>query len=399
MRKKINVMIILVFILTLTTGCWDKMEVKEIVIAVGLGIDKVDDKYRVSVQVVNPNEIGGKSSGGGPPVTVYKGTGTTIFEAIRKLTTTSARKIYFSHLRIFVIGEETARNEGIGKIIEFVSRDHEFRADFDVIIAKNIDAVAVLESLSDIEKIPAQNLHTTLNMSSKEWASTSSVKIDDIIDELMTEGSSPVITGIQFKGSPMKSKKKEDFETTKPEARLEYEGMAVFKKDKLIGWLDEEESKGYNYALNKVNGSVGSVSCPNQSGNLSIEVLNVDSDIHVTSRNDKTHIQIKITGEGNINEVQCEIDLSDPEEVKLIEIDVRKKIDSYIHKAFKKEVALKTDFMGLGASIYRTDPKLWNSLKGDWSNQLRNTTLDTKIDFHIRVTGKIKDSFINKIKE
>lgn len=398
--KRLKVLIIALSLVTVLTGCWDKMEVKELAIAVGMGVDKEDDQFLVSVQVVNPNEIGAKSKGsGGTPVTVYKGKGDTIFEAIRKLTNTTPKKLYFSHLRIFAIGEETARKEGVGKIIEFVSRDHELRADYDIIIAKHMSAAEVMESLSEIEKIPAQNLYSTLELSSKQWASTSKVKIDDIINDLMEEGNSLVVTGVKLEGNSNQSMKKENFETSIPSARLEYDSLAVFKKDKLMDWLDADESKGYNYLLNKVKGTVGTLVCPNETGRLSIEVLDSNSDIRVKRVNNKPYFLIKINTKGNIDEVQCAIDLADPEEIKQIEGYIGKKIENLISKVIEKEIALKTDFIGFGAIVYRSDPKLWKQIKESWTDQLGSLEADIEVDFQIRETGKTKNSFVDKIKE
>ncbi|WP_211750206.1 Ger(x)C family spore germination protein [Paenibacillus sp. Marseille-Q4541] len=400
MTKKLKVLIVLLSLVTVITGCWDKMEIKELVIAVGMGIDKVDDNYLVSVQVVNPNEIGANSKGGGgAPVTVYKETGKTIFEAIRKLTTMTPKKIYFSHLRIFVIGEETARSEGIGKIIEFISRDHELRADYDIIIAKNMNATLVMESLSEIEKIPAKNLYSTLQLSSKDWASSSTVKIDDVINELMTEGDSLVVTGVVLKGDASKISGKENFEKASPSARLEYDGLAVFKQDKLINWLEKDESKGYNYVLNKVKGTVGTIGCPNETGRLSIEVLNSESEIRANRANNKPHIQIKIMARGNVDEVQCEIDLADPEVIKQLEKSISDEIEGFVHQVLQKERSISTDFLGLGASIHRSEPRLWKTIKQGWTDQLRSLQVDVEVDFKIRETGKTKNSFLDKIKE
>lgn len=400
MGRKLGILLMLTAMVTLMTGCWDKMEIKQLVIAVGLGIDKVGNDYLVSVQVVNPNELGVNSKGSGEaPVTVYKGTGKTVFEAIRKLTNTTPRKLYFSHLRIFVVGEETARREGLGKIIEFVSRDHELRADFDIIVAKDLKATTVIESLSVIDKIPAQNLFSTLELSSKQWASTSTVKIDDLIDELMTEGSSLVVTGVRLKGDKPELNKKGIFETTSPPARLEYDGLAVFNKDKLIDWLDKDESKGYNYVQNKVKGTVGTIRCPNQSGRLSIEVLDSKSDIHIRKENEKQHLGIRIRAEGNIDEVQCEIDLMKPGEISELEQFIEEEIKSFIQKALNKEYAIKADLLGLGKRIHQLKPSLWKELKQDWSNHLQEIPVEINVDFKLRETGKTKNSFLDKMKE
>ncbi|GAA3318406.1 hypothetical protein GCM10020331_021070 [Ectobacillus funiculus] len=51
------------------------------------------------------------------------------------------------------------------------------------------------------------------------------------------------------------------------------------KKDKLVGWLNEEESKGLNYVLGDVKkNTVGSIKCP-KGGSAVIEIFFVQSQI------------------------------------------------------------------------------------------------------------------------
>jgi spore germination protein KC len=93
------------------TGCWSRHELNDLAIAVGIGIDKIGDRYQISAQVVLPSQIAG-SKGGSPqaPVNLYKATGSTVYEALRKITTISPRKIYISHLRILVLGEDSVKS-------------------------------------------------------------------------------------------------------------------------------------------------------------------------------------------------------------------------------------------------------------------------------------------------
>ena len=132
-------MFVLLILSVLLTGCWDRRELNELGITLALGIDKVEDEYQVTAQVVVPSEISTKSSTGRSPVTLFHANGETVYEALRKLTKNSPRKIYPGHLRMLVIGEDLAE-EGIGESLEFLSRDWELRSDFYVVIAKDLTA-------------------------------------------------------------------------------------------------------------------------------------------------------------------------------------------------------------------------------------------------------------------
>ncbi|WP_281890333.1 hypothetical protein [Paenibacillus sp. YYML68] len=128
------------------TGCWNRKELNDLAIAGGLAIDQADaSQYKVTVQVVDPSEVASRKGGGGrSPVLTFEATAPSVFEAIRKLTTSSPRKIYLSHLRIVVLGQQLAER-GIAKPLEFLSRDHEVRSDFFVILAKDAKASDILK--------------------------------------------------------------------------------------------------------------------------------------------------------------------------------------------------------------------------------------------------------------
>ena len=56
--KKVLTMSLLFIMMIPLTGCWNRMELNELAIAVGLAIDKVkENEYMVSVQVVDPSEV------------------------------------------------------------------------------------------------------------------------------------------------------------------------------------------------------------------------------------------------------------------------------------------------------------------------------------------------------
>src|SRR5699024_7954334 len=111
MKKCIVTLLILTLLLS---GCWDRRELNELGITMALGIDKIENEYVVSAQVVVPSEVSMKASTGRSAVTLYKASGDTIYEAFRRMTKNSPRKIYPGHLQILVLSEDLAK-EGIAE--------------------------------------------------------------------------------------------------------------------------------------------------------------------------------------------------------------------------------------------------------------------------------------------
>lgn len=400
MSKSFRSVFVSISVLLVLTGCWNRREMNDLLIAAGMGVDKVDEGYLVTIQVIDPGEITAKKGRGHTPVTVYSETGETVFAALRKMTTVAARKIYFSHLRMFVIGEETARKDGIANVTEFLYRDHELRADYYIAVARNSTAKEVLEGLTPIENIPAHKLFTSLDMSSHFYAGTETCKIDDLVSDLVTEGKSPAITGIRYIGDKDKADKKENLDVTDPYAQLKYEGIAVFRRDKLVGWLDEDESKGYNYISGKSKGTVKAISCPEEDGELSVELIRTNSNLHVSHKDQSPEINIKIEAEGNVGEFQCRrSDLTNLKTLKELEDLAAEAIVNKVQKAIDKVTLLKTDFIGFGMHINRVSPSTWEKYKEGWGDRFSSIPVTVKASVKLRNTGKTDGSFLEKIKE
>ncbi|WP_324254081.1 Ger(x)C family spore germination protein [Paenibacillus sp. 1001270B_150601_E10] len=400
MAKSIQSILMSICVLLVLTGCWNRREMNDLLIAAGMGVDKVDGGYLVSVQVVDPSEITEKKGGGYPPVTVYSETGETVFEAVRKMTKVAARKIYFSHLRLFVIGEETAKTDGIANAAEFLFRDHELRVDYYIAIARNSTAKEILSGLSTIEKIPAEKLFTSLEMSSRSYAATETYTIDDLVSDLVTEGKSPAITGIMFIGDKELAGKKENLETTDPYTKLKYEGIAVFHGDKMVGWLNDDESKGYNYLTGRSRATVIAVPCPEEDGELSIELIRTKSHVQVNHKDQSLQLNIKVEAEGNVGEVQCRrVDLTNLRTINQLQTLTAEAIEDKVEKTLQKVIQLNTDFVGFGMYINRASPNTWEKYKDNWGERLGSIPVTVKASVKLRNTGKTDGSFLQKIKE
>jgi spore germination protein KC len=310
-------MFVLLILCLFLTGCWDRRELNELGITLALGIDRVDDEYQVSAQVVVPSEISMKTSTGRSPVTLFQAKGETVYEAFRKITKNSPRKIYPGHLRMLVLGEELAE-EGIADSLELLSRDWELRSDFYVVIAKDMTAWEVLNVTTPIESIPANKMYDTLKTSEASWAATNGIILDELIAYLTSDGKEAVLTGIIVTGDQEMGSSKQNVESITPAARIEFDDLAVFKKDKLVGWLTERESRGYNDIVNEVQNTVTAISCPEE-GKASIEIIQLDSKMKGKINKGKPEVDVNIKVKGNIGEVECQINLS--EEKSIAELD------------------------------------------------------------------------------
>lgn len=397
MGKIIKLILILLLILCLCTSCWNRRELNDLSIAMALGIDKAkEDHYQISIQVVLPEEA--KEPSYYTPVKIYSEKAKSLFEAFRRMTTEVPRKVYLPHFRIMVIGEDLAK-EGITDILDMLIRDHEFRSDFYIIVSKDgYTAKDILEVMTPFEKIPSQEMFSILETSETAWAPTVGVKLDDLINNLKAEGKEAVLTGVTIEGKgDTKSKSKDNVEKLKPNGVIKMSDIAVFKGDKLVGWLNEKESKGYNYLSNNVVSTVGAVNCPDADGTFIVEIKKADTKIKSKIKDSKPEINISASISANIGEARCNLDLENEKTVQKLQSSLEKQVKDVLSSSVKAaQEDMESDIFGFGENIHKSHPKEWEKLKDNWENEFKDLTVTYDVKANIKLTGTIDQSLFGE---
>lgn len=401
--KKFAYVCILLITVLLLSGCWNRRELNELSILLAFGIDKVDDEYEISVQAIDPSTMSKNRSSDRAPTTVFTERDSTLFEALRKMTTKSSRRMYGAHIRFIVFDEATAR-EGIQGPLDFLFREQEIRPDFYMAVAKNCRAKDIIGFVSPTEILPGMDMYRSLKTSHKVWAPTSAVNVKEIMSKYMLEGVEPVLTGLTLKGDIEKGQTTENAKKPLPMSNFVFEGIGVFKHDKLLGWLDEKESRGYSYITNNIKSSVAKVKCPNDDdGWFNVELIRSKAKYKPSIKNERPYMEVAIQAQGNIGEVQCDIDLMDPEmRQKMKEVTMDAFIE-ILNKSVIKAQEYGADVFGFGEAFHRKYPKHWREWKDEWGEMLKNDlVVDFQVDYELNLHGKINNPFSvehNKLKE
>ncbi|TYR80322.1 Ger(x)C family spore germination protein [Priestia megaterium] len=398
-------MIVIIFSICalVLSGCWSSRELNELAITVAVGIDKAEDGIELTVQVINPGDLQAKAPTNSPLVTNYSIKADSVMEALRKMTIESPRKIYLSHLRILVISEALAK-EGIAEVLVSFARDHEVRTDYFVVVAKNHRASSILNVLTSVEKIPANYMFASLEVSQRVWAPTKGVTLNELISNLTSEGKHPVLTGVLVKGDVQKGGDMANVSKVKAPTSLTFKGLGVFKDDELVGWLNESQSKGYNYITENVKSTIVIIPCEKKEKShdiIGVEILKPKTDIKSKMKNGKPVIKIELTGEANVADVECQFNLQDTAKITELEKKAAKDIEDKMENAIKAaRKKYKSDIFGFGEVFYRQDVKQWNKMKDNWDGIFASdleVELDVKIQ--IRRLGTLNDSYVEKMQK
>ena len=284
--------------------------------------------------------------------------------------------------------------------MDFLIRDHEMRGDSLVLVAKDSTPDEILRILTAMENVPATKVYNALEISSLSWAPSTKISEDELIAVLMSEGENPVLPGISIEGDKDLGENSQMLENVNPSAILKIGPLAAFKKDKLVGWLNEDESAGYNYIMGNVSGTVEVISC-SEGGKLGIEIHRTKSNVKGKLENEKPEIDIEIKVEGDIGDVASPVDLSKTENFKDVETHLEKKIKSKVEAAIKKaQTEFASDIFGFGEAIHRADFKAWKDLKKDWDKEFTSLPVNVNVVVNLKNgTGKNLNPFYFKKKE
>lgn len=356
--KKFVLIIITLFILLISSGCYNYKEINDMAIVSSIGIDKdnKNDKYIVSAQIMNSKESENSEDS---QITVYTKEGDTVHEALRNITLKSPRKLYGNHLSKIVLSEEIAK-EGIDNILDTFNRVTEVRNEFIITIVKEDKASDVLKVLTTTESIPAEYVKLSLKIADKTSGLTYATKLDEFISLYLKKGIDPVVPVLKIDKKEKKGTTINNITTTNPISKIVIEDLAVTNKGKLETYLKNEEVIGYNFLRNQIQKMIIPVKCDDENNYASISILKNKTKSSAEKKDNKYIINFNINSEAIITEYNCRKDLTDEKVIKELEKDTEKKIKRYIKKSLNKQKETKGKFLGLERIIYLDYPKYKN---------------------------------------
>ncbi|KRE25133.1 Ger(x)C family spore germination protein [Paenibacillus sp. Soil522] len=394
MKHRTFIILFMLLSTVLLSGCWDRDELQDLDLVSAIGIDEggddVENRYRVTVQIINEGQIAGAPGQGGKaelaPVTTYSDTGSTVAETLRKITLKTSNELFFPHVQLMVIGEELARNKGIQDLFDWIERDSKFRTLFPILIVRDNTAMNVLQITTPLETVPSAKIVGSLETTKKIWGEYASTRADKVIQQLGGEGAN--LTGIRITGDPKKGNSLTNVQQIYPKADIEIKGLAIFKKGKLIKWLDGDSARGATWINNELTKTIINLDCEKKKKGIAVEMMRSKTKIKVEIRNKKPVIYIKVRSEGHISEVHCPIDLGNHETIQKLEKQMEKEINEEIMIALEAAKEQKSDIFRFGEYVNREDSKLWKKIKKRWDDEIfPETEVNVNVQAFIRRSG------------
>lgn len=373
MIKKTALLIIIISSM-LFTGCWNYSEIDNLYIVSGFAIDKgVEKKYLITTELINirTSQVNQEFES-----LLIELEGDTIFETIRSMIRISSRKLFWSHASSVIVSHQVAE-EGIAPIIDWLSRDQEPRLNMDLYISKEKTAAETLKSMSYSTDITSFELESMSNRN-KDVVKTPILKIYEIVNELAHPKISLFLPTVLLYNNI-------------GDKTVLLAGGAVFKGDKLIGYVDQNGVVYYLLIKDKFNEGFLKIDM-NKRENEAV-VLEVQKSKIKISPNYGEEISFTIDVDLNVGIIEMTTDvdyINEPGRSHFIEV-AQKQIEQNVKDLIGKiQEDFGVDIFGFGAIIKQRNPNLWKEIEKDWDMIFKDLNVEVNCNIKIKNSGHLK---------
>ena len=246
--------------------------------------------------------------------------------------------------------------------------------NIDLIVSKEKTANEILSAQSTTAAIRSFEIEQMLE-AQDDLSESPRVRVYQFVNDLPCKGITPVLPAMRV----VESIGKKTFALS---------GAAVFKGDKMVGYLNEEESNYYCYVSDKVKRSLIIIkNSPETEGvDITLEIYDSVTKVKPVYSDGKVSMNIMI----KVRAALVEQTGNNKSEKETEVLKVQKAAEEYLESntAMTIQSVQKTlglDIFGFGKMIYSEMPQLWKEIGSDW------TSIYKEIDVNVSASVELKN--------
>lgn len=362
------------------TGCWDNKEIDKLSIISGTAVDVSDvpGMIDITLEIANIQENSPNSSqneSGQTAFTMLKATSETVLGGILQIDQNSNRETMPKHNRMRLFGSALCE-QGLKPYIDIYMRDQQARLEVPMLVVDGSARAAISAKVAE-EELCGMFLAGMIEDLSQVSAAYR-IRLIDLMKTLLTGTTSAVIPLVKLFSEGEKQE-------------INMIGMAVFKDDRMVGRLSNDEGLGYIWSLGDVKRSNAVLTEGFSKAVLHISRL--DCKREVSLRPDggvRVDLRLKVTS--SLSELVGFEEMSPKELLPHLEKLAADEIKGKILGVFESAKALRADIFGFGASVYQRYPKTWKDMEPRWEELFQDIAFSVEVDPLIVSTGQIVQS-------
>lgn len=383
--------ILFIFIILITSGCQSYRELNDLAIATAVSIDYIDDKneFEIITQVVNTVKQQDASSSGEPAFVNFTSTAPTIWEAFRKTTVESPRKIYASQIQLLILSENIVNNH-LDEVLDFFTRNPEIRSELNIAVAKNNDALKSITIQTLLDNLSSSNILSSLELTSKKDGISEIVTLNDLTNMYLNPYQEIVLPSIIIEGNINEGNSEENKTSTIYKASAKIGTTCITKDNKIITYLDNNTSK----YLSLIRGKIGNyiIKYNFKDGYVAFEPNNIK--VNTKADLKKNKITISIEGFTRVYEITSNYDIQDNKKAKELQDFFNKKTEEDILNTFNYiRTEYNTDIFKFRDLYYKKDPNYFKKNYNNWYEEtFPNLELEVKSNIKLYEKGHTKEA-------
>lgn len=420
--KKVAYLSSILVLLLFCSGCWDYKEYEQITQIYALGVDlyKETKQVTVTLQYIAADKSATEKLGKATTGVVYSATADTVMDALEKLQQVTANKLFYGYMQVIVVGEDAAKYI-MKDIIGLMDRTPNIRNSSYIVITPG-RAEGTIATFDANSLASSGRKMRMLLSSSNDSGATFPITLQQFIlymERVGVEPIAPRITSTIPKG--------ERGEATggtingvrfhiQKEGNFRGGGMAVFKNEVFVGWLNERESLGLAMLKGEKVNSYKSTKMmeglvtgdPNEK-NIPLDVdsrkvlyfylTNIKSKVktEIDSGSPVINIDVKVHASLRKYYTDTGTEYLTPDVISSMERKLEESVSSDIMAAIKKaRDEYNSDVFGFGFQLYRQHPKEWHGFyEKNWSSMFQRVPVNVRVYASISNTGtNIKRIFV-----
>lgn len=396
-KKLITVVIILIILAIILSGCSYSNNIDKLSYAIAIGIDVgKNSAMELSLQFssINSSSNGSGSSQSSEAI-VYSVECSDINDGINLINNYLSKRINLAHTRVIVFSEEFA-STGVSDVIYTLINSVQIRPTANIVVSK-CEAKEFLQSASSkLEKLSARYYETIQN-SSEYTGYTQDISISQFFYDIQNtrKNASAILGAVNKDASHANSTSEQESgkymagqaPIDSEDPGIENTGLAVFVEDKLVGELNNIETICHLFASDNLK--YCNITIPNPLNVSDTIDLRLSTNSPVKKKinivNGNPYIELEFNISCQLISMSENINYFSEENLQKIQdavnVYMKQNMTDYLYKTSKE---FKTDIVGFGKTAIRQF-LTWNDwINYKWLEKYKNSFFDITINSELK---------------
>ncbi|OQB23351.1 MAG: Spore germination protein B3 precursor [Firmicutes bacterium ADurb.Bin182] len=376
MMRKILAVILAVSICSLSCACMDYTGLNQMNIIIGVAIDKdvLTGEYILTYETVDITAIAKKET----KSALIESRGESIFDAARNAKLKLINKLYFGNIESLIVSHQIAEEEnGLSKVTDLFLRGTEVRETINIIISQEKTAAEILKAKPINTSFISTEAADIISEDAETTAKSYNIQLYNAYNTTLAEGQELVIPVISCT-------------VNNEEPAVQTNGVAVFKDERLKGYLSPDETKYFLFVMDEIKGGL-LVFKTKEDVSVTMEVYRSSTKRSYTYENGRFKYTIEPKTKVFVTELSDRVNMINVAVKERVIADAEEFLSNNISAVVRKaQTVFRSDIFGFGGMINKKEPKLWRTISKDWDDYFRKIEIEVKPKIEIMNTGFLK---------